>query len=108
MPLSRQLCQLGQYLMHPIPQSLLPLGYIFQVGVINAPGLMHAAGQPVEVVAAPAHQGDQLLQLRQFQTHHIGMNFKSGAQAQLIFRTVKLKTDSLTWLEKNLPRLAFD
>lgn len=36
------------------------------------------------------------------------MNFKSGAQAQLIFRTVKLKTDSLTWLEKNLPRLAFD
>lgn len=23
MPLSRQLCQLGQYLMHPIPQSLL-------------------------------------------------------------------------------------
>lgn len=28
------------------------------------------------------------------------MNFKSGAQAQLIFRTVKLKTDSLTWLEK--------
>ena len=36
------------------------------------------------------------------------MNFKSGVQAQLIFRTVKLKTDSLTWLEKNLPRLAFD
>ena len=36
------------------------------------------------------------------------MNFKSGAQAQLIFGTVKLKTDSLTWLEKNLPRLAFD
>ena len=36
------------------------------------------------------------------------MNFKSGAQAQLIFRTVKLKTDSLTWLEKNLLRLAFD
>ena len=56
MPLSRQLCQLGQYLMHPIPQSLLPLGYIFQVGVINAPGLMHAAGQLVEVVAAPAHR----------------------------------------------------
>lgn len=28
------------------------------------------------------------------------MNFKSGVQAQLIFRTVKLKTDSLTWLEK--------
>ena len=36
------------------------------------------------------------------------MNFKSGAQAPLIFLTVKLKTDSLTWLEKNLPRLAFD
>lgn len=33
------------------------------------------------------------------------MNFKSGAQAQLVFRTVKLKTDGLTWLEKNLPRL---
>ena len=33
------------------------------------------------------------------------MNFKSGVQAQLVFRTVKLKTDGLTWLEKNLPRL---
>lgn len=34
------------------------------------------------------------------------MNFKSGPQAQLILRTIKLKTDGLTWLEKNLPRLA--
>ena len=40
--------------------------------------------------------------------HQQYMQFKSGAQAQLIFRTVKLKTDSLTWLEKNLPRLALD
>ena len=45
MPLSRQLCQLGQYLMHPIPQSLLPPGYILQVGVVNAPGFMRTAGQ---------------------------------------------------------------
>lgn len=36
------------------------------------------------------------------------MNFKSGVQAQLVFRTVKLKTDGLTWLEKNLPRLDFN
>ena len=47
-----------------------------------------------------------LMQLISEQQQH--MNFKSGVQAQLIFRTVKLKTDSLTWLEKNLPRLAFD
>ena len=47
MPLSRQLCQLGQYLMHPIPQSLLPPGYILQVGVVNAPGFMRTAGQLV-------------------------------------------------------------
>lgn len=40
--------------------------------------------------------------------HQQYMQFKSGAQAQLIFRTVKLKTGSLTWLEKNLPRLALD
>ena len=40
--------------------------------------------------------------------HQQYMQFKSGAKAQLIFRTVKLKTDSLTWLEKNLPRLALD
>lgn len=40
--------------------------------------------------------------------HQQYMQFKSGAQAQLIFRTVKLKTDSLIWLEKNLPRLALD
>lgn len=40
--------------------------------------------------------------------HQQYMQFKSCAQAQLIFRTVKLKTDSLTWLEKNLPRLALD
>ena len=44
MPLSRQLYQLGQYLMHPIPQSLLPPGYILQVGVVNAPGFMRTAG----------------------------------------------------------------
>ena len=50
MPLSRQLCQLGQYLMHPIPQSLLPPGYSLQVGVVNAPGFMHAAGQLVQIV----------------------------------------------------------
>lgn len=47
MPLSRQLYQLGQYLMHPIPQSLLPPGYILQVGVVNAPGFMRTAGQLV-------------------------------------------------------------
>ena len=40
-------CQLGQYPMHPIPQSILPPGYILQVGVVNAPGFMHAAGQLV-------------------------------------------------------------
>lgn len=33
------------------------------------------------------------------------MNFKSGAQTQLIFRTIKLKIDALSWLEKNMPRL---
>ena len=51
MPLSRQLRQLGQYLMHPIPQSLLPPGYILQVSVVNAPGFMRTAGQLVQVVA---------------------------------------------------------
>ena len=35
------------------------------------------------------------------------MNFKSGVQAQLIFRTVKLKTDSLTWLEKKSAAAGF-
>ena len=59
--------------MHPIPQSLLPPGYILQVSVINAPCFMHAAGQLVQVVAGIAHQRHHLLQLRQFQTHHIAV-----------------------------------
>ena len=82
MPLSRQLCQLGQYPMHPIPQSLLPPGYILQVSVINAPCFMHAAGQLVQVVAGIAHQRHHLLQLRQFQTHHIAVQ---GHLAQIGF-----------------------
>ena len=35
------------------------------------PVSMHTAGQLVQVVAGIAHQGHQLLQLRQFQAHHI-------------------------------------
>ena len=56
---------------HTLPQLFLPLGYILQVSIINPPGLMHFAGQLIQVVAASAHQGDQLLQLRQFQLDHI-------------------------------------
>lgn len=40
--------------------------------------------------------------------HQNYMNFKMGIQAQLVFRTIKLKEDALTWLEKNLPRLMMD
>ena len=42
--------------MHPIPQSLLPPGYILQVGVVNAPGFMHTAGQLVQVVGQSFQQ----------------------------------------------------
>ena len=37
----------------------------------NPPCLMHFAGQLIQVIAASAHQGDQLLQLRQIQFDHI-------------------------------------
>ena len=101
MPLSRQLCQLGQYLMHPIPQSLLPPGYILQVGVVNAPGFMHTAGQLVQVVAGIAHQGDQLLQLRQFQAHHIAVQ---GHLAQVGFPVLCPQLDHLLLDQRQLLR----
>ena len=33
------------------------------------------------------------------------MQFKTGEQSQLIFKTTRLKIDGLTWLENNLPLL---
>ena len=44
-PLSRQLCQLGQYPMHPIPQSILFSG-LYPPGraLVNAPGFSYAGG----------------------------------------------------------------
>ena len=44
MPRLRKFGKLGQYLFHARPELFLPLGYILQVGVINAPGLMRPAG----------------------------------------------------------------
>ena len=68
---SGELGKLGQYLLHTVPELFLPLGYILQVSVINPPCFMHFTGQLVQVVAAPAQEGHQLLQLRQIQLYHI-------------------------------------
>jgi hypothetical protein len=44
---SGELGKLGQYLLHTLPKLFLPLGYIFQISVINPPGFMHFTGQLV-------------------------------------------------------------
>ena len=57
---------------------------------------MHFAGQLVQVVAASAHQGDQLLQLWPFQLDHITIQRKNY--------DVRISQDNKAWA-KNIPTL---
>ncbi len=47
MSLLRKFGELGKDFPHALPKLFLPLGYILQISVINAPGFMHLTGQLV-------------------------------------------------------------
>ena len=68
---SIQFCKRGENVPCRIPQPFMTLPQILQIGIENSAGFMDTLGKLIEVVAGVPEEGNQFLQLRQFQFYHI-------------------------------------
>ena len=69
-----------------IPQPFLALPQIFQIGIVNSAGFVDALGKLIQIVAGVPEQGNQFLQLRQFQLNYIPINGHLADKGREIIR----------------------